>query len=90
MRVPVRAIGLTSCFFIITAERIAERETKLAKDATHRAEHVDASIADATTHELELKIAELEAQCEVRIRSAGEQLTRASVRFYLFSHCLPI
>jgi hypothetical protein len=89
MRVPVRAIGLTSCFFIITAERIAERETKLAKDATHRAEHVDASIA-AATHELELKMSELEAQCEVRIKSASEQLTRASVRFYLFSHCLPI
>ena len=85
MRVPVRAIGLTSCFFIITAERIAERETKLAKDATYRAEHVDASIADAT-HELELKIAELEAQCEVRIRSAGEQLTRASVSLFLFPY----
>ena len=77
MRVPVRAIGLTSCFFIITAERIAERETKLAKDATHRAEHVDASIADAT-HELELKIAELEAQCEVRIRCPEERLARAA------------
>jgi hypothetical protein len=35
-------------------------------------------------------MSELEAQCEVRIKSASEQLTRASVRFYLFSHCLPI